>query len=228
MAVMVGTGSASQRGILIRNAESLERIGRATQIVFDKTGTLTVGRPVLTEIQALAGYTEESLLQLAASVESPSEHPIAKAIVSEAKARGLRLSSVSNFAATPGRGVRGEVDGKSVVVDRDEQATSRVIVEGIGIGTLTLNDRLRDDAEEAMQSLMRLGIQVSMLSGDKRSATQDIAERLGLELENVIFEATPESKAATIRSLGKDVIMVGDGLNDAAALAQSGLGVALA
>lgn len=228
MAVMVGTGSASQRGILIRNAESLERIGRATQIVFDKTGTLTVGRPVLTETKLLANYTEESLLQLAASVESPSEHPIAKAIVSEAIARGLSLSSVSNFVAIPGRGVRGEVDEKTVVVDRDDHATSRVVVDGISVGTLTLNDRLRDDAVVAMQSLKRLGIKVSMLSGDKRSSTQDIAERLGLGLENVIFEATPESKAATIRSLGRDVIMVGDGLNDAAALAQSGLGVALA
>lgn len=228
MAVMVGTGSASQRGILIRNAESLERIGKATQIVFDKTGTLTLGRPVLTEIKAQAGYTEETLLQLAASVESPSEHPIAKAIVSEAKARRLILSSVGSFVATPGRGVQGDVDGKVVVVDRDEHATSRVVVDGLCVGTLTFKDRLRDDAGEAMQSLKRLGIKVSMLSGDKRSSTQDIANQLGLSSDDVIFEATPESKATTIRSLGRDVIMVGDGLNDAAALAQSGLGVALA
>ena len=228
MAVMVGTGSASQRGILIRNAESLERIGKATQIVFDKTGTLTLGRPVLTEIQAQAGYTEETLLQLAASVESPSEHPIAKAIVREAKARQLTLSPVSSFIATPGSGVQGEVGGKVVVVDRDEQATSRVVVDGLCVGTLTFKDQLRDDAGEALQSLKRLGIKVSMLSGDKRSSTQDIANRLGLSSDDVIFEATPESKAATIRSLGRDVIMVGDGMNDAAALAQSGLGVALA
>lgn len=228
MAVMVGTGAASQRGILIRNAESLERIGRATRIVFDKTGTLTIGRPVITEIKAIAGYTEETLLQLAASVESPSEHPIAKAIVNEAKLRSLVLSPIANFIAIPGRGVQGVINGKSIVVDRDEQSTSRVVVDGICIGTLTLSDRLRDDAVSALLSLQRLGIKVSMLSGDKRSSTQDIADRLGLSSDNVIFEATPESKAATIRSLGRDVIMVGDGLNDAAALAQSGLGVALA
>jgi Cu+-exporting ATPase len=228
MAVMVGTGAASQRGILIRNAESLERIGRSNQIVFDKTGTLTLGKPVITQINPAAGYAEETLLQLAASVESPSEHPIAKAIVKEAEDRGLILFPVANFVAVPGQGVQGEVNGKSVVVNRDEQATSRVVVGGICIGTLLLNDRLREDAQDAMQSLRSLGIKVSMLSGDKRSSTQDIADQLGIRLDNVIFEATPESKAATIRSLGRDVIMVGDGLNDAAALAQSGLGVALA
>ena len=228
MAVMVGTGAASQRGILIRNAEALERIGRASQVVFDKTGTLTSGKPAVIAISPVAGYTEESLLLLAASVEAPSEHPIGKAIVKEAKARGLIAIPVEEFFSIPGQGVQGRVDGRTIVVDRDEHTTSRVVVDGTCIGTLTLSDRLRDDAVDAVSSLKQSGISVSILSGDKKATAQAIANQLGLELADVFYEATPESKAAHIQSLGRDVIMVGDGLNDAAALAASGLGVALA
>ena len=228
MAVMVGTGAASQRGILIRNAEALERIGRASQVVFDKTGTLTSGMPAVIAISPVAGYTEESLLLLAASVEAPSEHPIGKAIVNEAKARGLITIPVEEFFSIPGQGVQGRVDGRTIVVDRDEHTTSRVVVDGTCIGTLTLSDRLRGDAVDAVSSLKQSGISVSILSGDKKATAQAIANQLGLELADVFYEATPESKAAHIQSLGRDVIMVGDGLNDAAALAASGLGVALA
>ncbi len=228
MAVMVGTGAASQRGILIRNAEALERIGRARRVVFDKTGTLTAGKPVVTAIAPYAGYTEDSLLQLAASVEAPSEHPIGKAIVSESQDRGLTLLPVDNFLSIPGSGVQGEVEGKRIVVERDELATSKIIVDGICIGTVTLNDQLRVDAVKAVRALRNSGINVSILSGDRKVSAQAIANTLGLESKDVIYEATPESKATHIQSLGKDVIMVGDGLNDAAALAASGLGVALA
>ncbi|HUP78534.1 MAG TPA: heavy metal translocating P-type ATPase, partial [Pirellula sp.] len=228
MAVMVGTGAASQRGILIRNAESLERIGRASRVVFDKTGTLTSGKPAVIAISPMAGYTEDSLLLLAASVEAPSEHPIGKAIVKEAKARGLITIPVEEFFSIPGQGVQGRVDGRTIVVDRDEHTTSRVVVDGTCIGTLTLSDRLRGDALDAVSSLKQSGISVSILSGDKKATAQAIANQLGLELQDVFYEATPESKAAHIQSLGRDVIMVGDGLNDAAALAASGLGVALA
>ena len=228
MAVMVGTGAASQRGILIRNAAALERIGRARRIVFDKTGTLTTGKPVIAAISANTGYTQEVLLQLAASVEAPSEHPIGKAIVKEANARGLALLPVAGFRSIPGRGVQGEVDGRIILVDRDEHATSQVLVDGLCIGTLTLTDHLRDDAAQAVGVLKRSGIMVSMLSGDKKATALAIAKELGLDSQNVVYGATPESKAAHIHSLGTDVIMVGDGLNDAAALAASGLGVALA
>ncbi len=228
MAVMVGTGAASRRGILIRNAESLERIGRATKIVFDKTGTLTVGQPQVTNVSPKLGFTSESLLQLAASVESPSEHPIAKSIVAEAKTRGLDLLRVDRFTSLPGRGVQGVVDGRTVVVDRDLNTTAQVVVDGESVGTLTLNDRLRSDAKLAVQRLRSFGMNVSILSGDRRANTESIASELGLDARQVIAEATPESKAAFIQSQGGDTIMVGDGLNDAAALATSGIGIAMA
>ncbi|MDX1925405.1 MAG: heavy metal translocating P-type ATPase, partial [Pirellulaceae bacterium] len=228
MAVMVGTGAASRRGILIRSAEALERIGRATRVVFDKTGTLTAGKPQVTALSPADNHTQEQLLQIAASVEFPSEHPIAQAIVNEATSRGLNLSPVQNFESLPGRGVQGLVDGRRIIVDRDANTTARVLVDGDCIGTLSLNDRLRSDAIDAVMELKQAGISVSILSGDRRSATQAIATELGLDANAVLSEATPESKAAHIQSLGKDVIMVGDGLNDAAALATSGLGIAMA
>ena len=228
MAVMVGTGAASRRGILIRNAETLERVGRAKHVVFDKTGTLTSGQPDVTLISPDADHNEDELLRLAASVEAPSEHPIAKAIVRAAAARGLLLFQVEDFRAIPGLGVKGLVEGRAVTVDRDENATARVTRDGKRIGTMTLTDRLRPDAIDAVTSLKDAGIQVSMLSGDKSATALKMGRELGLSETEIIAEATPESKAEYIRARGRDVIMVGDGLNDAVALAVSGLGVALA
>ncbi len=228
MAVMVGTGAASRRGILIRNAETLERVGRATHVVFDKTGTLTSGQPEVTLISPDADYTEDELLRWAASVEAPSEHPIAKAIVRAAATRGLPLVAVEDFRAIPGLGVKGLVEGRAVTVDRDEHATARVTLDGKRIGTLTLTDRLRPDAIDALAALKHAGIQVSMLSGDKSATALKMGRELGLSDSEIIADATPESKAEYIRARGRDVIMVGDGLNDAVALAVSGLGVALA
>jgi len=228
MAVMVGTGEASRRGILIKNAATLERIGRAEHVIFDKTGTLTTGRPEVAEIAPVHGVTEKELLTLAAAVEFPSEHPIAKAIVRAASQYGLELPSVSDFLAIPGQGVQGRIDGRFVVVDRDDVATARVVVDGQNIGTLTLTDRLRSDAVAAVSALRIAGVNVTMLSGDRKEAAEKTARSLGLRSEDVFSEATPESKAERVRSFGENAIMVGDGLNDAAALAASGLGVALA
>jgi len=167
-------------------------------------------------------------LQIAASVESASEHPIGMAIVKEARSRGLTLSPVERFVALPGKGVQGEVGGRNVVVERDLHASSRVVVDGQCIGTLTLEDQLRPDAVSAINELKQSDIRVSMLTGDRQASAHAIALQLGLDIKDVYYEATPESKATHIASLGKDIIMVGDGLNDAAALATSGLGVALA
>ena len=228
MAVMVGTGAAGRRGILIRNAETLERVGRATHVVFDKTGTLTSGQPEVTLISPDADHTEDELLRLAASVEAPSEHPIAKAIVRAAASRQLPLVAVEDFRAIPGLGVKGLVDGRLVTVDRDEHATARVTLDGQRIGTLSVTDRLRPDAIDAITALKHAGIQVSMLSGDKSATAVKMGRELGLSEAEIIADATPESKAQYIRARGRDVIMVGDGLNDAVALAVSGLGVALA
>jgi Cu+-exporting ATPase len=228
MAVMVGTGAASRRGILIRNAETLERVGRATHVVFDKTGTLTSGRPELTMISDLNGVSENELLELAAAVESPSEHPIAKAIVREAESRGLQPALVEDFQAIPGRGVKGLVEGHAMTVERDEKATARVTLDGKRIGTLTLTDKLRPDAIAAVATLAEAGIHVSMLSGDKAAVALQMGRDLGLPETEIMADASPESKAQYIQSKGRDVIMVGDGINDAVALAASGLGVALA
>jgi P-type E1-E2 ATPase len=173
-------------------------------------------------------YSRDELLRIAASVESPSEHPIAKAIVREAKAHGLALSPVDHFIAIPGRGVQGRIGSQNIIVERDVRTTSRVLVDGLCIGTLTLQDRLRVDAVDAVHRLNRLGMRVSMLTGDRRETAESIANELGIEAANVISEATPETKAAHVGSLGEGVVMVGDGLNDAAALATSGLGIALA
>ena len=228
MAVMVGTGAAAQKGILIKNAETLERIGRSQKIVFDKTGTLTRGMPQVSSIDPQGNYSADEFLQVVASVEAPSEHPIAKAIVREAKARGLSLTAVDGFEAIPGQGVRGRLNQRMVVVERDPKTTSRVLVDGVLIGTLTLEDSLRQDACEAVRYLKQLGMHVSMLTGDSHVMAELIAKKLEIELKDVVSEATPETKASHIRSLGQYVIMVGDGLNDAAALAISGLGVAVA
>lgn len=228
MAVMVGTGAASKRGILIRNAATLERIGKATHVVFDKTGTLTAGQLEVTEFTAEPGFSESDVLLYAAAVEVPSEHPIARAIVREAKIRNVPIPAVESFSAMPGAGVKGSVNGRQVEVIRDEHATVQVRIDGRRIGALTLADRLRPDAAAAIQQLAKSGVKVSMLSGDKLATARLLGRELGLTDANIIAEATPESKARWIQSLGSNVMMVGDGLNDSAALAASGLGVALA
>ena len=171
MAVTVGAGAASRRGILIKSAAAFEQAGVAQHVVFDKTGTLTRGKPTVTAIDPAPGQASDELLQLAAAVETPSEHPIGRAIVAEADARGLARSPVDDFEALPGRGVRGRVDGREVEVGRaDGQATCRVLVDGREVGTLSINDRVRDDAAEAIRRLRALGLTVTMLSGDQQAA----------------------------------------------------------
>jgi len=228
MAVMVGTGAASRRGILIRSAETLERLGSATHVVFDKTGTLTAGSPEIQQLTPQPGTTDEELLQLAASAEAPSEHPLARAIVEEARNRHVELLPIQNFAAVPGRGVSCDIAGRNIVVERDEHATARVLANGQLLGTLQLADAPRLDAADAIRCLKGQDLQVRMLSGDRISAALSVGQLVGLESTEITADATPESKAQTIRSLGDHVVMVGDGINDAVALAASGLGVAMA
>ena len=228
MAVMVGTGSASQRGILIKSAAALEHIGRSMRVVFDKTGTLTTGQPAVSRITTASGVSEQHLLALAAAVEQPSEHPVAKAIVQAAKDRQLKIDEVTNFRVVPGIGVSGVVAGTEVRVEKDDVVTARVIHGGTVIGTIDVKDRARPDAASAVRRLQEMNVTVSMLSGDKLTTAREIGVPLGMDVTQIIAEATPEQKTRFIQSAGPNVVMVGDGLNDAAALAQSGLGVAMA
>jgi len=229
MAVMVGAGAASKRGILVKSAMALEQAGRTTHIIFDKTGTLTAGQPRITGIAVENSLSEDELLALAAAVEAPSEHPIAKAIVAAARERGLDIAGTERFRALPGEGVEGRVGERLVRVVNDEEFTCRVFVNGESIGALNVVDALRADAVDAVRRLRAMGLKVTMLTGDKKSKAQAIGRSLGLADEDIIAEATPESKQQVVEQYaGRGSVMVGDGINDAAALARADLGIAMA
>ena len=242
MAVMVGSGAASQRGILIKNALALEQAGRATHIVFDKTGTLTRGEPTLNAIHLAPGsaggltVSEREVLRLAAAAEQSSEHPIAKAIVADARRRGIDIPPAGNFRAIPGEGVEADVEDHHVVIRLDEEATSRVEVDGRTVARLSLRDELRQDAATTVRTLLEVGLHVHLLTGDKLAIALEIARDLGLDKSAVHADATPASKVEFVQQLaaqevnGKPnvVIMVGDGINDAAALAEAQVGIAMA
>lgn len=234
MAVMVGTGAASQRGILIKSAAALERAGRATQIIFDKTGTLTAGRFTVTNIE-LSGpsrRTEDEVLSLAASIEAPSEHPIARAIVESARQRGLSVQQSESFRAIAGQGVEGVVNGQHIRVIRDQRATCRIEIDHKTAARITLRDQPRRDAREAVERCREDWRSVIMLTGDSLEVARSLAAELGFNQGEVVAEATPESKVNYVRmSRGIErgtVVMVGDGINDAAALAEADVGIAMA
>ncbi len=238
MAVMVGAGAASRRGILVKSAMALETAGRAKHVIFDKTGTLTVGRPSVTTIETAANRTERDVLRLAAAVEAASEHPIGRAIVEAARQRDLHVPAATKFRAIPGQGVRGDAEGRSIEVlrDPDGAATCIVLIDGQRAGAITIIDQPREDAREAITRLRAMGVSVTMLSGDRRAAALTIGERIGMREDEIVAEANPQQKVEFVsrtksgnqRAGGGAVIMVGDGVNDAAALAAADLGVAMA
>lgn len=228
LAVVVATGHAARRGILVRDAASLERAGRARRVVFDKTGTLTTGHPEVVDTETEGGRSTVDLISIAASVEQASEHPLAKAIVAAARARGVRIRPVEEFEALPGQGVRGRVEGRSVEVLRSESASCEVRVDGESWGRIDLADRPRADAAAAVEALRALGFEISMLSGDRRSRALEIAKAVGIEAADVEADADPDRKRAVIAERGTGTIMVGDGINDAAALAGAEVGLAMA
>ncbi|MDG2199947.1 MAG: heavy metal translocating P-type ATPase [Phycisphaerales bacterium] len=228
MAIMVGAAEGSRMGILIKSAGALEIAGRASAVVFDKTGTLTVGQPSVTSIEPSGPDMDaDTLLRLAGAVEAPSEHPLAKAIVQAANERGLDLPSVDSFKATTGQGVSGIVEGRRVEIGRDAQATCQVSVDGTVRGRITIADTLREEAKEAVQSLHKLGIDVHMLSGDRDTVVKHVASELAIPPEFTHSEQTPESKSAFLGAIEGRSIMVGDGINDAAALAMADVGISL-
>lgn len=227
MAIMVGTGEAGRRGILIKSAAALERAGRITRVVFDKTGTLTEGRPIVTTISPEPGTSEDELLRMAGAAERDSEHPVARAISDVVTARSIEVPLPTDFIAVPGSGVTATVEGHAVEVRRDAEAACAVTVDGILIGRIDVQDQPLHDASAAISALHELGVSVNMLSGDRLEAALDIAGRIGIDPEHVRAGVTPEEKAAAIRNATEPTLMVGDGINDAAALATATVGVAV-
>ena len=249
-AIVVGTAKGAESGILIRNAESLERAHSVQVVALDKTGTLTSGRPTVTDVVA-ARLSGDSLLALAASAERLSEHPLGEAILSAARKRGLRMSQAKEFSSVTGHGVRASVDGSEVLVGSETllaqagiqvgglcENAARLRAEGKTVvfvasagrlsGLIAAADTLKPDAREAVDSLRSIGADVVMLTGDNPSAAARIAGEAGID--RYVAEVPPEGKASQVRALqdeGKTVAMVGDGVNDAPALAQADLGVAM-
>lgn len=244
-AVMVGTGRGAQAGILIRSGEALEKAEKVNLIVFDKTGTLTKGKPSVSQIITTAGAENEVLL-LAAAAERYSEHPLALAVVEEAKRQSLFIPDGLDFQAIPGRGVTVRLEGGEVAVGNaefllekgltslerkyEEEGYTVIYVarNGTWIGTLLISDAPKDEARETVEKLSRRGLQVLMLTGDTETSARSVARTLGIS--EVLAQVLPSQKAAKIKHLqanGKRVAMVGDGINDAPALAQADLGIAL-
>jgi Cu+-exporting ATPase len=237
MSIMVGTGRAATAGVLIRDAEALEALEKVDTLVVDKTGTLTEGKP------KLVTFDDPEALRLAASVERMSEHPLAAAIVAGALERGLTLSRVEDFQATPGRGVTGLVDGRRVSVGnampaelsesakpllQDGQTVVYVSIDGQPGGRLGLADPIKASAAEAIDTLHRDGIRIVMLTGDNRATAQIVASKL--VIDEVLAEVRPDEKAdvvAKLQAQGRVVAMAGDGINDAPALARAHVGIAM-
>jgi Cu+-exporting ATPase len=229
-AIMVGTGRGAARGILIKGGEALEMAHWIDTVVFDKTGTITRGRPVVTRVTPAGGWSETELLRLAASVERQSEHPLGKAIVESAEARGIALADASRFAALPGNGVRAMVEGREVWVGRGRDGAARLDVEidGSFVGSIEVADAIKPESAAAVRRLRDMELDVWMMTGDHPETANEIARQAGIE--RVLAEVLPDQKMAEVKKLqtaGKRVAMVGDGINDAAALAQADLGIAM-
>jgi Cu+-exporting ATPase len=251
MSIMVGTGRGAAAGILIRNAEALERLDKITTLVVDKTGTLTEGKPRLVTVAPIAGDdSAEPLLRLAASLERGSEHPLAQAILAGAAAGGIALVEPTGFASITGQGVTGTVDGKRVAIGnsalvastaadhdqtealrRDGQTVVYVVVDGALAGWLGIADPIKPAAAGALRDLAADGLRIVMLTGDNRTTAESVAAKLGLDARDVIAGVLPTEKAQVIERLradGQVVAMAGDGINDAPALATADVGIAMA
>ncbi|WBL78983.1 heavy metal translocating P-type ATPase [Bradyrhizobium xenonodulans] len=251
MSIMVGVGRGAQGGVLIKNAEALERMEKIDTLVVDKTGTLTEGKPKVVAIVPAAGFAEDELLRIAASVERASEHPLADAIVRAAKEKQLSLSQVEQFDSPTGKGATGKVDGKTIVLGNARYLTSigvdtkpldaeaehlrgdgatviNMAVDGTLAGLLAIADPVKASTPEALKALAAEGIKVIMLTGDNRTTAEAVARRLGIA--EVEAEVLPDQKSAVVTKLqkaGRSVAMAGDGVNDAPALAAAEVGIAM-
>jgi len=251
MSIMVGTGRGAQVGVLIKNAEALELLEKVDTLVVDKTGTLTEGKPRLASVHALPGWKEAEVLRLAATLERGSEHPLAAAIVARAQEKGLQLGEAREFRSVTGEGVLGKVDGKTVALGNrklfdglkvklnalatkaaelgDEgQIVVFIAVDGLACGLLAVTDPIKQSTPEAITALQKDGIRIVMVTGDTPTTAEAVARRLGID--EVEAEVLPDQKGRVIEQLqaqGRVVAMAGDGINDAPALAQADVGIAM-
>jgi Cu2+-exporting ATPase len=247
LVIAISTSIGARNGLLVKNRIALERVRELDVVIFDKTGTLTKGKPVVVAVNA-AGADEHEVLRLAAAVEADSEHPLARAIVGEAKRREIQTPVAADFESLAGRGARGAVDGHKVAVGgprllaelelapiaeasawSDEGRTVlHVVADGQVVGAIALEDEIRPESYEAVRDLHEMGLKVAMITGDSQAVADSVATRLGID--EVAAQVLPADKAAAVRrfqSGGRKVAMVGDGVNDAPALATADVGIAI-
>ena len=252
LVIAISTSIGAQNGLLVKDRLALERARNLDMVIFDKTGTLTLGSPALSGVAAAPNGNESDLVSDAAAVEANSEHPLAKAIVNEAKRRNLPASQAANFEPLPGRGAQAQVNGKTVIIGgprllTEDKATVPtdvekltiqwasegktvlyVVAEGKLLGAFAVEDEIRPESKEAVEELHRLGIRVAMITGDSKTVADSVAKRIGID--EVAAEVLPADKASAVKRFqagGKRVAMVGDGVNDAPALATADVGIAI-
>ena len=250
-AIMVGTGKGAENGVLIKSGIALETAYKINTIVFDKTGTITEGKPVVTDIVQLGSYSKEYLLQIAASAEKGSEHPLGDAIVKDAVSKNLEMIAIDKFEAIPGRGIKVNIDGQNVLLGNrklmiennvnlkeSEVVSDRLAEEGktpmfialneVLEGIIAVADIVKPNSAKAIKVLTSMGIEVAMITGDNKKTAAAIAKQVGIK--TVLAEVLPQDKSSEVKKLqesGKVVAMVGDGINDAPALAQADIGIAI-